>query len=412
MVSVRRVAPFLLLAIATTAFAQKQSSTPPRDLHRAGDHWTAYNPPDPSTYPANAKTHTIKRGDTLWALAQTYYGNAYLWPQLWESNTWVTDAHWIYPGDVLLVEGEGNAAPATASVTGSAGAVSANGSTMPATTSAATPAAGAGVADATNVFATEGTTEGGIPVARMSRESRPIPLATESDIYCYGYIGDPNESLPNYFESIEDTETGYLPHAPEGLDASAFTAQGDLIYIRGGSATGLVAGETYLAVRPGELVYHPITGKLLGRQYNYEGQIRVLCTEPNRSRAIITQSCREIDVGAHLKPLPQLPIPIARIPEMPAWCDAPTGRTTGTIVHSLVWELGMVQGTLIQIDLGASDELQPGDFMTVYRPSPRADQPRVILGEIGILTTEAHTATAIIVASRRDMQIGDQVEMR
>src|ERR1700754_3468171 len=105
---VRRVAPFLLLVVvATGAFAQKQSSRPPREIHRVGDHWTAYNPPDPATYPVGARTHEIKSGDTLWALAQQYYSDPYLWPQLWEANTWITDAHWIYPGDVLLVEGEG-----------------------------------------------------------------------------------------------------------------------------------------------------------------------------------------------------------------------------------------------------------------------------------------------------------------
>src|SRR5204863_5785724 len=114
--SVRRVAPVLLLVVTLPLFGAKakQSSRPPTDLHRVGDHWTAYNPPDPSTYAPNAKTYTIKKGDTLWALAQQFYGNAYLWPQLWESNTWITDAHWIYPGDVLLVEGEGAAAAVVA----------------------------------------------------------------------------------------------------------------------------------------------------------------------------------------------------------------------------------------------------------------------------------------------------------
>src|SRR6185369_1860505 len=109
MVSVRRVAPVLLLVMAMPVFAAaKKSSHPPRQLHRVGDHYTAYNPPDSSTYPADAKTYTIKAGDTLWALGNQFYGNAYLWPQLWEANTWITDAHWIYPGDTLLVEGEGN----------------------------------------------------------------------------------------------------------------------------------------------------------------------------------------------------------------------------------------------------------------------------------------------------------------
>src|SRR6266550_2998307 len=107
MVSVRWAAPILLFVVALPAFGAKTSSShPPRELHRVGDHSTAYNPPDPATYPPGSKSYTIKRGDTLWGLAQKLYNNAYLWPQLWEANTWITDAHWIYPGDVLLVEGE------------------------------------------------------------------------------------------------------------------------------------------------------------------------------------------------------------------------------------------------------------------------------------------------------------------
>ena len=120
MVSVRRVVvPVLLLVAAIPAFgaAKKSSSRPPRELHRVGDHWTAYNPPDPSTYPAGARTYEIKRGDTLWALAQQFFKNAYTWPQLWETNTWITDAHWIYPGDVLLIDSE-TAQQIAASTTG------------------------------------------------------------------------------------------------------------------------------------------------------------------------------------------------------------------------------------------------------------------------------------------------------
>src|SRR5258705_36455 len=100
-------APVLLLLVAFPLAGAGKSLRPPGGRPKGGDHWTAYNPPDPSTYPAGAKTYTIKQGDTLWGLAQAQLGNAYLWPQLWESNTWITDAHWIYPGDVVLVEGEG-----------------------------------------------------------------------------------------------------------------------------------------------------------------------------------------------------------------------------------------------------------------------------------------------------------------
>jgi len=394
---VRRVAPVLLLVVAATgAFAQKQSSQPPRELHKVGDHWTAYNPPDPSTYPAGARTHEITAGDTLWALAQQYYNDPYLWPQLWEANTWITDAHWIYPGDVLLVEGEG--APAVAETTTDTGAMS-----------TVTPRA-AGTGEPTSGFGVTQTTEGGIPVARFAAENRPLALGTESDIYCYGYIGDPNEPMPNYISSHENVDVKYVPLA--ALETGADAAVGDLVYVSGGVASGLVAGESYLVVQPMEIVVHPVSGLSLGRQYDYIGQVRILCTEDGRSRAIVTQSCREIPLGARLKPIPQLPIPIARVPDMAQWCDPASGKASGYIVESREWELGLVEGNLVQIDLGRNEGLQPGDFLTVTRPSDRADQPPMILGQIGVLTTEAQTATAIVIHARREMFIGDRVELR
>ena len=376
MVSVRRVAPVLLLVIvATTAFAQKQSSVPPRDLHRVGDHWTAWTPPDPSTYPPGARTHEIKAGETLWGLAQQYFNDGYLWPQLWESNTWITDAHWIYPGDVLLVESEAVASSST------------------------------------EVGSETGTTtgEGEQALALVVPESRPIPLGTEADIYCYGYIGAPNEALPNSIASHEDVEVKYVPRKDE---LSASSATGDLVYVTGGTATGLVAGETYVAVEPGELVRHPVTGELIGQQYDYVGQVKILCAEETTSRAMVMQACREFGVGARLKPMPQLPIPIAHIPNLPEWCDPPSGKTTGHIVGSKDWDLGLVEGNLVQIDLGTDDRISPGDFLTVFRPSPRADQPRMVLGELGVLTAESGTATAIVLQQRREMVVGDQVEVR
>ena len=385
MVSVRRVAPVLLLLLALPVFAQRQTSRPPKNLHKVGDHWTAYNPPDPSTYPVNVRTHTIVRGDTLWDLAQTYYGNAYLWPQLWENNTWITDAHWIYPGDVLLVGGEGTGAGMTGDTTDSQ------------------LAGGEG----TQTEAEE-TDPSAITAVQRIVDVGPVPLGHEADLYCYGYIGHPDEPMPNWVEGFEDVEVRYMA----GEKQVSGAAEGDLIFIKGGASTGLVAGETYMAIAPGDMIEHPRTGALIGRHYNYQGQIKILCTEEGRSRAIITQSCREILIGTRLKPMPQLPIPIARIPDMPEFCSTSTGRAAGYIIDSLDWDEALGEGNLVQVNLGSDDMIQPGDFMVVYRDSPIAGQPRQILGEIGILTTERRTATGRIVQMRRSMTIGDQVEMR
>lgn len=383
MVRVRRVAPVLLLLVSIPAFAQapKSSPTPPRELHRVGEHWTAYNPPDPSTYPADAKTHEIKRGDTLWALAQQYYGNAYLWPQLWELNTWITDAHWIYPGDVLLVQREAGQ--------------TAEGEAQPELTGSS--------------LAATATGDQGTPIAQATPASPPIPLATEADLYCYGYIGDPREPMPNAIRSFEDVEVMYQRGVVEQINTASMN---DLVFIDGGTSTGLVAGETYLLVEPGPVVRHPRTGNVVGRHYDYTGQVRVLCAEDRQSRGVIVQSCREVAIGARLKPLPQIPIPLSRIPDLPQFCDPPTGRQAGYIVNAKNSTVTIAVGTLVEIDLGRDDQLQPGDFLTVYRDNPLPGEPRLILGEIGILTTESRTATARVVAMRRAMSIGDRVEAR
>ena len=63
-------------------------------------------------------------------------------------------------------------------------------------------------------------------------------------------------------------------------------------------------------------------------------------------------------------------------------------------------------------ELGQADQIQPGDFLTVYREGFEPGQGYQVLGEVGILTTNTHTATGKIVAMRYSMKIGDHVEIR
>jgi hypothetical protein len=42
--------------------------------------------------------HTVVQGDTLWDLSAKYLGSAWLWPELWERNRFLTNPHYIYPG--------------------------------------------------------------------------------------------------------------------------------------------------------------------------------------------------------------------------------------------------------------------------------------------------------------------------
>ncbi len=47
--------------------------------------------------------HTVVKGDTLWDLSNSYLESPWLWPELWEQNTYIKNPDLIFPNDVLII---------------------------------------------------------------------------------------------------------------------------------------------------------------------------------------------------------------------------------------------------------------------------------------------------------------------
>jgi len=381
------------------------SDTPP-PIHWTGDHWSAWDPP---AIPSDAtEVHVVVRGDTLWDLAAKALGNPYLWPQIWEKNQYVLDAHWIYPGDPLWIRIE--AQPMAPD-----GLLADRSETT-----------AEGEADQGDRTGGEAAAEGdGLDILPAESAGAPQALGFEGDIACSGFI-DTEDEKPSLRIKASEHEA-YSPDLKGRADRRNVKGRwgktsvikygldlGDIVYIDGEGLATLSPGTVLMAVQAREKVVHPVTGEPMGRFNAFLGQVRVLSVQSKVAIAEIVQACTAVPVGSMLRAFEAEPIPLGRRGQPRPINDPPAEETlaqAAAIVYAKDRVISLGEDHVVFIDRGSEQDVTPGDIFTVYRLN-RPDLPAVPVGELAVLSVRAKTSVARILQSRLPIYVGDRLERR
>jgi hypothetical protein len=325
----------------------------------------------PTSIPEGTSYYIVQRGDTLWDLAGRFLNNHYLWPQIWDANKYIKDAHWIWPGDPLVF-------PKLAVVAEQAG-------------------------EAPPVPGPEGLGEA--PSGELGAEAGAAsmlgPVTEEMTLQCAQYVVDHRED-----------ESLYLLGSELGSDKLALSER-DIVYLSKGSNEGVKPGDVYSLHHDAYTLHHPVSGRRLGTKVETTGWVKVLVVTENSACAVVEQACADIHAGDYLKPFEKVNVPMT-VRKVPTdCCNPPNGKITRYVVD--LQDDATIAGTghLLTIDAGTEDGVSPGSIFSVYRVMyPSVPTPRNMIGEATVVSVRNHTATAKITYARNEILVGDQVELR
>jgi len=330
--------------------------------------------------------YIVQKGDTLWDIAEKFFGDPFTWPDIWKKNLYIQDPHWIYPGQKLTLkiimekisqpekEMKPLAEPEPLFIETAPRMESASpAETEEKASEVTTPVEDAGV----------------IQVLR-----NPLPVYRRESYLRTGFIAKRSAFPKEKVISVEG----------EGV----FATQNDIVIVDKGSNTGVKNGDMFTVYTVGDRVKHTDTGADLGYVARAKGVIEVLSSGEGQMRCRVRENFDPIVEGDFV-----MPTVFTTAPTFDAWIR-PMERIAGTLLAVNDPLISIHINDILYIDRGSVHGVRPGDRFIVY--SRIADGNvighREILGELQVVNV-METESAVIVVSQKDrgMVVGDRVEL-
>ncbi len=305
--------------------------------------------------------HTVRSGDTLWDICETYFQDPWLWPKIWALNPEITNPHWIYPGDRIRLR-KGHAARHR-----------------------------------------KGPNRFGEVTFRTGQPTGDVWLSI------YGFISE---------KRIK--KSGVVRGA---FSERIMLTTGDVIYIKVNKKQPLEVGKTYSIYNPIKVVKQPYTKLRIGRVVRLDADVEIdkVTWHGNTgiARGTILRAANPVErgylVGPVHKKLTSVTIQENRkIRKLEAVVSAVLSE------HEIIGAR-----RIVFLDKGAEDGLRPGFVLDayrrgdLYRKTMEADDklgphswPAEVFGQVVIMRTGPHHSVAMVLRSRRELKVGTLLRLR
>ena len=368
-----------LLAASLATGALAQGSLPVTPAQRATAQQVAGNGVPLSALADNAPaSHTVQRGDTLWAVASIFLKTPWRWPELWGMNLQeIRNPHLIYPGQVLVLVKDG---------------------------------------DRARLMLGRGAADGQAPsnTVRLSPRVR-------SELLENGAIASiPLQLIAPFLNEavvLNQDELAAAPRIVATQEGRVLISRGETAYVRG----DLAGARSFSLFRQSKPLRDPVSNEVLGYEAGFIGTadfVRANSTAPVSglpvpATFVMTSARQEAGVGDRLAPVPPRDFS-AYVPH------APAGAVDGRVVSVYGEALTAGQNQIVALNRGSRDGLERGHVLALWRAGAAATDrtgektqpiqlPDERSGLVFVFRVFDRVSYALIISALDPIRAGDRV---
>ena len=323
-------------------------------------------------------SHTVQRGDTLWAIASMFLKSPWRWPELWGMNLQeIRNPHLIYPGQTLLLVKDG---------------------------------------DRARLMLGRGAADGQAPSNTVKLSPR-----VRSQVLDSGAIASiPLQLIAPFLNEavvLSQDELAAAPRIVATQEGRVLISRGEIAYVRG----DLGGARSFSVFRQTKPLYDPTSNALLGHEAAYIGTADFVRAEgtasdsglPVPSTFVMRSARQEAGVGDRLAPVPARDFS-AYVPH------APGVDIDGRVVSVYGEALTAGQNQIVSINRGSQDGMERGHVLALWRAGAAAtdstnDKPQAIQlpdersGLLFVFRVFDRVSYALIVSATDPIRRGDRI---